>query len=120
MPSALCAVADSTGSQRDVVTGMDLNNEDRFDFPVVPASLAFVDAGTLNLATINDNLATAVDAALGANGVVLFDPTGGDLNVGGHTFLIVDVNGDGVYKPNQDDVVELVNFTGALTLSDFI
>ena len=114
------AVADSTGSQRDVVTGMDLNNEDRFDFPVVPASLAFVDAGTLNLATINANLATAVDAALGANGAVLFDPTDGDLNVGGHTFLIVDANGDGVYKPNQDHVVELANFTGALTLDDFL
>jgi Ca2+-binding RTX toxin-like protein len=114
------AAADSTGSLRDIVTGMDLNNEDRFDFPAIPTSLAFVNAGTLNLATINANLATAVDAALAANGAVLFDPTAGDLDVAGHSFLVVDANGDGVYKPNQDYVVQLVNYTGVLTLDDFI
>jgi Ca2+-binding RTX toxin-like protein len=113
------AVADSTGSLRDIVTGMDLNNEDRFDFPAIPMSLAFVNTGTLNLATINANLATAVDAALAANGAVLFDPTAGDLDAAGHSFLVVDANGDGVYKPNQDYVVQLVNFTGTLTLDDF-
>jgi Ca2+-binding RTX toxin-like protein len=113
------AVADSTGSLRDIVTGMDLNNEDRFDFPAIPTSLAFVNTGTLNLATINANLATAVDAALAANGAVLFDPTAGDLDVSGHSFLVVDANGDGVYRPNQDYVVQLVNFTGTLTLDDF-
>ena len=114
------AVADSTGSQRDIVTGMDLAAEDAFDFPTVPTSIAFVNAGTLNLATINANLATAVDAAMAANGAVLFDPTAGDLNVAGHSFLVVDANGDGVYKPNQDYVVELVNFSGTLTLEDFL
>jgi hypothetical protein len=33
---------------------------------------------------------------------------------------VVDGNGDGVYTPNQDYVVQLVNFTGTLTLTDFI
>lgn len=42
------------------------------------------------------------------------------MNVTGHTFLIVDANGDGNYTPNQDYVVQLINHTGTLTLDDFI
>jgi Ca2+-binding RTX toxin-like protein len=114
------AVADSTGSQRDIVTGMDLNAEDRFDFPGVPGSIGFVNAGTLNLATINANLAAAVNAALAVNGAVLFNPSAGDLNVDGHLFLVVDANGDGSYTANQDYVVQLINATGTLTSDDFI
>ena len=114
------AVADSTGSLRDIVTGMDLNGEDRFDFTVVPISLAYVGGGTLSLATINANLATAVNANLAVNGAVLFDPSSGDLNVAGHLFLVVDANGDGNYTPNADFVVQLINATGALSLDDFI
>jgi hypothetical protein len=99
---------------------MDLNAEDVFDFTVVPTSLVVVSGGSLSLATINSDLAAAVDAALAVNGAVLFDPNAGDLNVAGHMFLVVDANGDGIYKPNQDYVVELVNSTGTLTLDDFI
>jgi Ca2+-binding RTX toxin-like protein len=114
------AVGDSTGSQRDIVTGMDLTAEDVFDFTVIPTSIATVNAGTLNLATINADLATAVNAALAINGAVLFDPTAGDLNVAGHSFLVVDANGDGSYTAGQDYVVQLINPTGTLTLDDFI
>ena len=114
------AVSDSTGSQRDIVTGMDLNAEDVFDFTVMPTSLAYVGGGTLSLATINADLAMAVNGALAANGAVLFDPNAGDLNDAGHLFVVVDGNGDGVYTANQDYVVELVNATGTLTLDDFI
>jgi Ca2+-binding RTX toxin-like protein/subtilisin-like proprotein convertase family protein len=114
------AVADSTGAQRDIVTGMDLNAEDRFDFTVVPTSLVIVGSGALNLATINTDMAAAVDAALAVNGAVLFDPGAGDLDVAGHLFVVVDANGDGSYSPDQDYVVQLVNSTGFLTLDDFI
>jgi Ca2+-binding RTX toxin-like protein len=114
------AVGDSTGSQRDIITGLDLTNEDRLDFTVVPTALVFVGSGALNLATINADLAAAVDGALAVNGAVLFDPTSGDMNVSGHLFVVVDANGDGIYKPNQDYVVQLVNSTGFLTLDDFI
>jgi Ca2+-binding RTX toxin-like protein len=114
------AVSESTGSQRDIVTGMDLTAEDVFDFTVVPTSLAYVGSGALSLATINGDLATAVNAALAVNGAVLFDPNAGDLNVAGHLFIVVDGNGDGVYTPNQDYVVQLVNSTGFLSLDDFI
>jgi Ca2+-binding RTX toxin-like protein len=116
----LSAVADSTGSQRDIISGMDLNGEDRLDFPVVPTSLGVVTGGALNLATINADLAAAVNEALSAGGAVVFDPGEGNLNVAGHVFVVVDANGDGVYRPNQDYVVQLVNASGALTLDDFI
>jgi Ca2+-binding RTX toxin-like protein len=114
------SVADSTGSQRDIVTGMDLSSEDRFDFTVVPTSIVFVGGGALNLATINSDLAAAVDTALAVNGAVLFDPGSGDMNVAGHLFIVVDANGDGLYRPNQDYLVQLVSSTGFLTPDDFI
>jgi Ca2+-binding RTX toxin-like protein len=114
------AVGESTGSQRDAITGLDLNGEDKLDFTVTPGSIGFVNTGTLNLATINANLASAVNAALAVNGAVLFNPSGGDLDVAGHSFLVVDANGDGSYTANQDYVVQLINPTGTLTLDDFI
>ena len=115
------AVGDSTGSQRDIVTGMDLQSEDKFDFTTIPTSIgAQVNGGKLDLATINADLANAVDNNLAANGAVLFAPSTGGLSVGGHMFLVVDANGDGVYKPNQDYVVELIGQTGQLTRDDFM
>ena len=114
-------VLDSTGTLRDMVIGMDLNGEDKFDFPAIPASPPVsVGAGVLNAATFNADLALAVNAALNPNGAVLFDPTGGDQNVAGHSYLVVDANGDGSYTSGADYVVELVNFTGTLTIDDFM
>jgi Ca2+-binding RTX toxin-like protein len=115
------AVTESTGSLRDIVTGLDLNGEDRLDFTVVPTSIGVqVNTGALNLATINTDIAAAVNAGLAANGAILFDPSSGNLNVAGHRFLVVDANGDGSYTANADYLVQLVNFTGALSLDDFI
>jgi Ca2+-binding RTX toxin-like protein len=114
------AVAESTGSQRDIITNLDLNGEDRLDFTTIPTSIAFVSTGVLNLSTINAGLSAAVDAALAVNGAVLFDPSSGDLDTAEHSFLVVDANGDGLYRPSQDYVVELINFAGTLTLDDFI
>ena len=115
------AVVESTGSLRDIVTGMDLDGEDVFDFTVVPTVIgAQVSAGALSLATINANIASAVNAALSVNGAVLFDPSSGDLNIAGHLYLVVDANGDGNYTANADYLVQIINSTGTLTLDDFI
>ena len=115
------AVTESTGSQRDIVTGLDLNGEDKLDFTVTPLSIgAQVNAGALSLATINSDLATAVNANLTANGAVLFDPSSGDLNLANTVFLVVDGNGDGVYTANLDYVVQLNSHTGTLTIDDFM
>jgi Ca2+-binding RTX toxin-like protein len=115
------SVADSTGALRDVVIGLDLNDEDRLDFTLLPAVInTQVNFGALNAASFNANLAAAVNASLSVNGAILFDPSAGDLNIAGHVYLVVDANGDGSYTANADYVVQLINPTGALTLDDFI
>jgi Ca2+-binding RTX toxin-like protein len=119
---AFGAAAESTGSQRDIVLQMDLNGEDRFDFPVVPVSIAAaVTGGTLNTATFNIDLAVAIGAAqLGAGQAVLFDPSAGSGNIAGHAYLVVDANGVAGFQAGQDYVVQLINATGTLSLDDFI
>ena len=113
------SISESTGLGRDRVLNMNMN-EDKFDFTVVPTSIgAQVNAGALNVATFNANLATAVNAGLAANGAILFDPSSGDLNVAGQVYLVVDANGDGAYSANADYVVQLHFATGTLTLDDF-
>ena len=115
------SVSDSTSGDHDIITGLDLNGEDRLDFTVIPISIGGqVNFGALNAATFNANLAAAVNASLAVNGAVLFDPSAGDLNVAGHVYLVVDANGDGSYTSGADYVVDLVNHTGTLTIDDFM
>jgi Ca2+-binding RTX toxin-like protein len=111
---------DSSGTWRDMVVGMDINGEDVFDFPAIPIAIVSVAVGVLNAATFNPNLAAAVNAALAPNGAVIFDPSAGDQDIAGHSYLVVDADGNGTYSSGIDYVVELVNPTGTLTLDDFI
>jgi Ca2+-binding RTX toxin-like protein len=115
------SVDHSTGVTRDLITGMDLNNEDRFDFPARPTLIAAqVNTGTLNTATFDTDLAAAVGAAqLGAGQAVLFDPSAGNLDIAERVYLIVDANGVAGYQAGQDYVVELSNHSGTLTTDDF-
>jgi Ca2+-binding RTX toxin-like protein len=115
------AVAESTGITRDIVHDMDLNGEDRFDFPAIPSAIRATVSGVLDTATFDANLAAAVGAAqMGAGQAVLFDPSGGNLNFANHLYLIVDANNLAGYQAGQDYVVQLFQSTGALTLDDFI
>ena len=116
------ALNDSTGVTRDVITGLDLNAEDRLDLPAVPTAIAAtVTVGNLTNATFNIDLAAAVNAAaLPVGNAVLFDPSGGDLNAAGMVYLIVDANGIAGYQANQDWVFQLENHTGTLTTNDFV
>ncbi|MCC6919352.1 MAG: calcium-binding protein [Alphaproteobacteria bacterium] len=114
-------VAHSTGGNRDLVIGMDLN-ADKFDLPAIPTAIAAqINVGNLSSATFNADLAAAVNAGtLAAGRAVLFDPSGGNLNVAGHVYLIVDANGVAGYQANADFVIELQNHTGTLQTTDFI
>ena len=116
------SVVESTGVTRDLITGMDLNGEDRFDFPAIPTLIrAQVSTGTLSAASFDADLSAAIGAAqLGAGQAVLFDLPAGNLNVAGRIYLIVDANGIAGYQAGQDYVIELANHTGTLTLDDFI
>ena len=101
---------------------MDLNNEDRFDLPVIPTAIAAtILTGNLSAASFNADLAAAVTAArLPAGQAVLFDPSGGTLNQAGMVYLIVDANGLAGYQANADYVIQLQTPTGTLTTNDFI
>ena len=115
------SVAESSGITRDMVYDMDLNGEDRFDFPSVPSGLRATVSGTLNTTSFEANLAAAVGAAqLGSGQAVLFDPSSGNLNFANHLYLIVDANGVAGYQAGADYVVQLFNAIGTLTLDDFI
>jgi Ca2+-binding RTX toxin-like protein len=112
---------DSTGPMRDVVIGMNLNNEDMFDVPTMPTSVSpNVVGGVLNEATFNADLAAAVNASLPARGAVLFDPSSGTADYADTAYLVVDANGIAGYQAGQDFVIELQNWTGSLDLTDFI
>ncbi len=57
---------------------------------------------------------------LAAGHAVLFTPTSGD--DAGHTFLIVDVNGDAGYQGGEDFVIDLhaAKHIGDIAIGDFI
>ena len=118
-------VVESTDFRRDKIEGMVFDNGsgvvDRFDFTVVPTSLApTITTGSLSEASFGTDLQVAVHASvLGANEAVLFDPNGGDLNLTGQVFLIVDANGVAGYQNGADYVVQIVSSAGTLTTDNF-
>ena len=114
------AVAESTSLDRDRTLNMNLD-QDKFDFTVVPTSIGTtVTIGTLNVATFDADLAAAVDAGLAVNGVILFDPSAGNMNVAGQVYLVLDANADGAYTAGADYVIQMHYSTGTLSLDDFI
>jgi Ca2+-binding RTX toxin-like protein len=116
------AVADSTGAKRDFMRNPDLAGEDKLDFHIVPKSIAAqVNAGALNEASFDADLALAIGAAqMGAGQAVLFDPSSGSSNWNGHVYLVVDANYVAGYQAGQDYVVQISGMLGTLSLDDFI
>ncbi|HEY2071268.1 MAG TPA: calcium-binding protein [Rhizomicrobium sp.] len=100
------AVGDSNGSFHDTITGADMLN-DSFDLQVsVTAIDAAVTTGALSAASFDSNLATDL-GSLGAHHAVVFTASSGDL--AGHTYLVIDANGQAGYQGSQDMVIELVS-----------
>lgn len=111
---------DSTGMTRDQVYGLDLSNEDLIDLAILPNRVASEVVGTLTTTNFNLDIANAVNASLDPGNAILFTPTSGDLFVPGHQFLVVDGNNDGSYTAGADYLVELIDATGTLDLTDFL
>lgn len=113
-------VAESTGALRhDIIRAIDLDNEDRLDLPNIPVSILSPLGGTINAATFDADLASAL-TSLTPGSAVLLDPTGGDLNRPGRAFIVVDANDVQGYQAGEDFVFELQGWTGSLTPDDFI
>lgn len=117
------SAAESTGIERDLISGIDLD-EDKFVIPgKVGAVATEIVTGVLRTNSFDADLADAVNGSLGDGGVVdavLFSPSQGDLGGTGHKYLVIDLNNDGSYTPGDDLVLELVDATGTLSASDFV
>lgn len=98
------------GADRDLIHAFNFYN-DKVQFAAVTAIDATLTHGTLNNATFDADLTTAIGTTLAAHSAMLFRASAGDLS--GDTFLIVDGNGTAGYQAGHDLVIEL---DGALNL----
>jgi Ca2+-binding RTX toxin-like protein len=105
------SAADSTGLGFDTL--VDFNPGKNFiDLPGSVTGLASkVAGGQLDGASFNSDLAAAIDASLGPNQAIRFDPIEGSF--AGRHFLVVDANGDGAYTEGADYVFELGSTLGS-------
>jgi Ca2+-binding RTX toxin-like protein len=105
--------AESTGRTFDVLADFD-PSADRIDLVGTVAGWAGpVSGGELRSASFDADLAAALDSSLGANEAVLFTAGSGDYV--DRIFLIVDGNGDGLYRSGDDYVFELAGPITPLT-----
>jgi Ca2+-binding RTX toxin-like protein len=120
------AVAESASTTHDVITGFNAA-DDFFDLHVAVAGYdgQVGSSIAINQATFDANLTVATAGAFalapaGAHAIVFYTGAeGGDLD--GHSFLIVDVNGDAAYTATLDYVIDITggDFTG-LGVGNFI
>lgn len=115
---AYASASESTGAAHDVIATFE-PRLDRIDLPATVSGWnGVVTGGTLDSASLDSGLAAAVDGALAPNGALLFKPDSGDL--AGHTYLVVDADGDGAYTAGHDYLIEFVNPVEALTVANFL
>jgi hypothetical protein len=105
--------ADSSSTTHDTVVKLDAN-EDRFDVDLAVTNVV-TKSGTLNTATFDSDMGTAINDWTGA---VVLTVTGGDLI--GHTFLVIDANGNVSYDAGTDHVIDITGYSGTLDAADFI
>jgi PII-like signaling protein len=116
------SVSDSTGPNYDTIGGLNLQTDQFDNFSAVTGVDAAVNSGTLDTgANFNSELAADIGTGqLQGHHAVLLTVTSG--NLAGHTFLIVDENGQAGYQANQDLVIDVTGgqHLASLSTSDFI
>jgi Ca2+-binding RTX toxin-like protein len=101
------SASESTSTAFDLLVDVK-SAEDRIDLhSSVSGWATSITSGQLSHSSFDADLAAALDASLGANQAILFDPTSGDY--AGRHFLVVDADGDGAYTAGADYVFELGN-----------
>ena len=70
-----------------------------------------------SIASLNTDLVATLNGALGNRNAVLVTASSGDL--GGHTFLVVDVGGGAGYQADADYVFDITGYVGTFDISDF-
>jgi len=107
------------GGPVDHITDLDFD-QDRIDLPgTVNAIAAAVTTGSISQSGFFTTLSSIIGAGqLPAHDAVLFTANGGDLS--GHTFLVIDGNGEAGYQGLGDLVIDVTGFAGTLVAGDFI
>ncbi len=103
------AAAQSNDANVDHVGDFD-SDSDLFQFPFVVTAVSTISAAVNDL---DASLGTAINDALPAHGALVVKVNLGLL--AGHTYLVVDANGDALYTPGTDYVI---NITGAPHIAD--
>jgi hypothetical protein len=100
------SASDSTGAAHDTIVDFTFG-EDVIDLPVTVQGLdAAVTGGALSQGSFDTDLSALLGGTIFEAGHALFvTPDSGDL--AGHTFLVVDANGEAGYQPGADFVIEL-------------
>ena len=90
-------------------------------FDALPPGIGAPYGGVANQSTFAVDLEIAIGSSLlDPYGKVLFDPTGGDLDVDGHFYMVVDANGIAGYQDGADYVIELFTTNNDLHLGHYI
>jgi Ca2+-binding RTX toxin-like protein len=113
------AVAESSGAGAyDTLVGFDAKS-DRFSITGHHQMLSVTAAnGSIDAATFDTDLHDVSNGHLNAHGALVVSVGDGDLI--GHTFLVVDGNGDGAYEAGQDYVIDITGYSGTIATNDFI
>jgi Ca2+-binding RTX toxin-like protein len=104
---------ESSSTTHDTVVKLDAD-EDRFDVDLAVTNVE-AKSGTLNTATFDSDMGTAINDWTGA---VVLTVTGGDLI--GHTYLVIDANGNVSYDAGTDHVIDITGYSGTLDTGDFV
>ena len=104
----------SSSTAHDTITDFAAGT-DKIDLQAIVTGIFSV-SGSINSANFDSDLAAL--HPIQAQGATIVTVTGGDLN--GHTLLVIDGNGDDIYTPGFDYVIDVTGYTGTITTGDFI
>jgi hypothetical protein len=112
---AYTSAVQSTSTHYDTVTDFAAGT-DKFDFTTAVTQV-FSAAGALDSGANFDSELAALNI-MHIGGATELTVNGGTLN--GHTFLIVDGDGNAQYNSGSDYVIDITGHTGSITTGDFI
>lgn len=113
------SASESSSTMFDTLSGSNFNGQDLIDLPTAVTSYATLTGGTLDAATFDSDLGSAMSGILSAGRAVLYTATSGSF--AGEHFLIVDGDGIAGYTAGADFVFLIEDSNVAkVGIDDFI
>jgi len=113
----IASASDSTSTHYDIVTDFDAT-ADSFDLGLSIGDVIGTASGNINSGTFDTDLGAAINDALAGGNAALITASGG--NLASEVFLVVDVDGNHQYDMGTDFVIDVKNYTGTISSSNFI